>query len=512
MAQTADPAQPRLGAPQERPVTYEDVVAQAQALAAQAYRPPEADLPPDLAALTYDEFQAIRFRPEATVALGPRFSLQPFHRGGLHTRRVAIDFQSPQGAPRPFGYDPALFDLGPSLQGRTYPASLGFAGFRIAHAFEAGRPDNHEEFLVFLGASYFRVRGRDQIYGLSARGIAVGTGAPEGEEFPDFTRFWIDEPRGGSVTVLALLDGPSLAGAYRFVVTPGEPSALAVTAALFPRRAIPALGLAPLTSMFLYGENGPGARNAQPFDDFRPRVHDSDGLLVQAPGDRLWRPLVNGRAAPQISAFRAAPLEGFGLLQRERRFAAFLDVQARHEDRPGLWVRPEAGFGAGAVRLFEIPSREEATDNIVAAFVPEAPVVAGRRLDLAYTLVTVGPEPAASLAPPLARVVSTRVGSAERLRPTQPPRPQRRLYAIDFEGPGLPQDPNAAIEVSLSASAGAFVEPYAERVPQTGGWRLYAEYRPPETPPETPPTGDVVLRARLSHAGRVLTETWDGVA
>lgn len=486
---------------------YEDVAARARALAAQDYRPPASDLPPDLAALDYDGFQAIVPRPEATVRLGPGFSLQPFHRGGLHTKRVEIVFQSAQGTPRPFAYDPGLFDLGPALKGRTYPASLGFAGFRIAHAFDAGRPDSHEEFLVFLGASYFRVRGRDQIYGLSARGIAVGTGAPEGEEFPDFTSFWIDEPKGRAITILALLDGPSLSGAYRFVVTPGEPSTIAVTAALFPRRAIPALGLAPLTSMFLHGENGPGARNAQPFDDFRPRVHDSDGLLVQVPGDRLWRPLANGRAAPQTSAFRAAPLEGFGLLQRERRFAAFLDVQARHEDRPGLWVRAEAGFGAGAVRLFEIPSREEATDNIVAAFVPEAPVEAGRRLDLAYSLVTVDKEPAA-LAPPLARVVSTRVGSAERLRPTNPPSPQRRLYAIDFEGPGLPADPKAAIEVSLSASAGAFVEPYAERVPQTGGWRLYAEYRPPATLP----VGDVVLRARLGHAGRVLTETWDGVA
>ncbi|MFF8798648.1 MULTISPECIES: glucan biosynthesis protein G [unclassified Methylobacterium] len=494
-----------------RPMTFEDVAERAEGLARQPYRPPADVLPPELAGLSYDGFQAIRVRPEATVPLGPRFSLQPFHRGGLHARRVEIFFQAPGQAPRPFGYDPGLFDLGPSLRGRTYPPALGYAGFRIAHGFDAARPGEQEEFLVFLGASYFRVRGRGQIYGLSARGVAVNTGLPEGEEFPDFTTFWIEEPRGdaASITVLALLDGPSLTGAYRFGVTPGDPSTIAVEAALFPRRAITALGLAPLTSMFLHGENGPGARGAEPFDDFRPRVHDSDGLLVQTPGDRLWRPLVNGRAVPQISSFRAAPLEGFGLMQRERHFSAFLDVQARHEDRPGLWVAPRGdGFGAGSVRLFEIPSRTEATDNIVAAFVPEAPVTPGRPLRLAYSLVTVGAEPVPAIAPPLARVVSTRVGSAERLRPTNPPSPQRRLYAIDFEGPGLPDDPRAAIEVALSASAGAFVEPYAERVPQTGGWRLYAEFRPPEPWP----AGDVVLRARLSHAGRVLTETWDGVA
>ena len=509
MAQTASP--PQSGAPSQgesRPVTLDDVAARAESLARSAYRPHDDDLPPELKGLSYDDTQAIRPRPEATVPLGPGFSLQPFHRGGLQPRRVDLFFQRAGQAPEPFGYDQKLFDLGPALTGRSYPASLGYAGFRLAHAFDAARPDDQEEFLVFLGASYFRVRGRGQIYGLSARGIAVDTGAPTGEEFPDFTTFWIGPVEDGTITVLALLEGPSLTGAYRFSVAPGDPSTIAVTAALFPRRAIAGLGLAPLTSMFIDGENGPGARGARPFDDFRPQVHDSDGLLVQTPGDRLWRPLTNGRPAPQTSAFRAAPLEGFGLLQRERRFAAYLDVQARHEDRPGLWVRPESGFGAGAVRLFEIPSREEATDNIVAAFVPEAPVEAGRRLDLAYALVTVGAEPVAAIAPPLARVVSSRVGSAERLRPTNPPSPKRRLYAIDFEGPGLPDDPKAVIEVALSASAGAFVEPYAERVPQTGGWRLYAEFRPPEPMPP----GDVVLRARLSHAGRVITETWDGVA
>ncbi|MER2253260.1 glucan biosynthesis protein G [Methylorubrum podarium] len=508
MAQTSESA-PSQAASDARPVTFEAVAQRAERLAAAPYREQSSDLPQELAALDYDAFQAIRLRPEATVPLGSRFSLQPFHRGGLHAKRVEIVLQSPEGVRR-FDYDPNLFDLGPALQGRRYPPSLGFAGFRIAFGFDAARPQAQEEFLVFLGASYFRIRGRDQVYGLSARGVAVNTGLPQGEEFPDFTTFWIETPRddAAAITILALLDGPSLAGAYRFSVTPGVTAQVAVETALFPRRSVAALGLAPLTSMFLFGENGAGVRGAEPFDDFRPQVHDSDGLVVQTPGDRLWRPLVNGRAAPQISSFRANPLEGFGLLQRERRFAAYLDVQARHEDRPGLWVAPRGdGFGAGAVRLFEIPSRTEATDNIVAAFVPEAAVEAGKPLRLAYNLVTVGPEPAPALAPPLARVVSTRVGSAERLRPTNPPTPQRRLYVIDFEGPGLPDDPKAAIDVALSASAGALVEPYAERVPQTGGWRLYAEFRPPESWP----AGDVVLRARLSHAGRVVTETWDAV-
>ena len=515
-AQTPSP--PPAGAP----MTYEGVIALAEARAATPYRAAPDDLPPDLAGLSYDAYQAIRFRPEARLVLGDAFSAQLFHRGFLARRRVGLFVQGATGAPRAIAYDPAMFQFGEALLGKTFPPSLGFAGFRLHHAFDAARPAAQDEFCVFLGASYFRVRGRGQVYGLSARGIAVNTGGPGAEEFPDFTDFWIREPEGGAeITVLALLDGPSLAGAYRFAIRPGDPTTVAVTASLHPRAAIPRLGLAPLTSMFLFGQNGPGARGAAPFDDFRPQVHDSDGLAVETPGDRLWRPLANGRSTARIAAFRADPVLGFGLLQRERRWPAYLDAQARHEDRPGLWVRPEpagtgasggagggGGFGTGSVQLYEIPAREEYVDNIVAAFVPEAPVEAGRALALAYTLTTVGTEPDAVLPGDLARVVSTRVGSAERLRPMSPPAPDRRIYAIDFEGPHLPADPNTAVEVALSASAGRFLEPFTERIPETGGWRLYAEYRPPNPLP----MGDVVLRARLAVAGRPITETWDAVA
>ncbi|GEP09699.1 glucan biosynthesis protein [Methylobacterium gnaphalii] len=506
-------AQSRASGPPDAPTTYEGFVERARALAAEPYRPAPEDLPQELAALDYDAYQRITFRPEKTIHLGRRFSLQPFHRGFLQRKRVDVVLQGPDGTARRLDYDSSLFDLGPALQGRSYPRSLGYAGFRLNTGFDAAKPDVQEEFLVFLGASYFRLRGRGQTYGLSARGVAVNTFGPGSEEFPDFTAFRILEPSGdeATITVLALLDGPSLAGAYRFVVTPGETAHIAVTASLHPRREIARLGLAPLTSMFLHGQNGAGARGAEPFDDFRPQVHDSDGLAVETEGDRLWRPLVNGRPSTAISAFEASPLKGFGLLQRNRRFSDYLDVQARHEDRPGLWVRPEAGNGAfasGAVQLFEIPSSEEYTDNIVAAFVPSAKPAPGRAIELAYGLTTVGAEPTPLLGGTPARVVSTRIGSAERLRPTNPPSPQRRLYVIDFEGDGLPSDPRAQVDVALSASAGAFVDPFTERVPQTGGWRLYAEYRPPNPLP----AGDVVLRARLSHAGRVITETWDAVA
>jgi periplasmic glucans biosynthesis protein len=524
MAQEAPPAGNAV------PMTFEGVVTQAQRLAAAPYAAPADDLPPALAALSYDGYRRIVFRPAEALRLGRNFSAQLFHRGFLQRKRVRLFVQPRSGAPRPVAYDQRLFDLGKDLAGQSFAPDLGFAGFRLHYAFSdapKNRPPGfQEEFLVFLGASYFRLRGDGQEYGLSARGLAIGTGAPEGEEFPDFVAHWICEPEADarSLTVLSLLDSPSVAGAYRFEIAPGDPSRMTVTASLHPRRRLDTVGLAPLTSMFLHGESGPGARNAQAFDDFRPEVHDSDGLVVMTGDDRLWRPLVNGRPVPQISAFRARPLRGFGLLQRERNFAAYLDVEARHEARPGHWVepveepRPETAaagasprtgaFADGAVQLFEIPSREEYMDNIVAAFVPAAPLEAGKPLRLAYRLTTVGAEPTEALPGDLARVVSTRVGSAERLRPTQPPSPQRRLYAIDFEGPNLPRDHDEAVRAVVSASAGAMVEPVAAPVPQTGGWRIYVEWRPPAPMP----AGDVILRAHLERDGRRISETWDAPA
>ena len=367
---------------------------------------------------------------------------------------------------------------------------------------------------MFLGASYFRLRAANQEYS-SRPGSCHRHRRAGGEEFPDFVAHWIcePEPEARTLTVLSLLDSPSVAGAYRFAISPGDPARIAVTAALHPRRPIAKLGLAPLTSMFLFGQNGPGARDAKPFDDFRPQVHDSDGLCVAAGADpahvdRIWRPLVNGRPQPQISAFAARPLAGFGLLQRERSFAAYLDVEARHEARPGLWVSPDAdggAFAAGAVQLFEIPSGEEYMDNIVAAFVPAAPAKPGEPLRVAYGLTTVGRARAGVPASALAPVISTRFGSAERLRPMTPPNPRRRLCVIDFAGPGLPRGDDEAVGAEVSASAGTMHEPVANFVPQTGGWRIYVEWRPPEPMP----SGDVVLRARLVRGTTPLSETWD---
>jgi glucans biosynthesis protein len=280
----------------------------------------------------------------------------------------------------PVAYQPGMFDLG----GLNVPhiPELGFAGLRIHH--DAGGGSTGDEFAVFLGASYFRLIASGQEYGVSGRGIAVETGGDQLEEFPDFIEFWIARPvpGGGEVTVLALLDGPSLTGAYRFRLWPGARTTVQVDAALFFRRRIGQLGLAPLTSMFLHGENGP-----RTFEDFRPEMHDSDGLLLaSADGEWSWRPLVNGRAAPRTTDYRMRTPHGFGLMQRDRRFGSYLDVQAMHERRPSMWVEPWGDWGEGVIQLYEFPSLEEYNDNVVAYWVPDRPLEAGAGLEYGYAI------------------------------------------------------------------------------------------------------------------------------
>jgi glucans biosynthesis protein len=384
-----------------------------------------------------------------------------------------------------------MFDLG----GLNVPhiPELGFAGLRIHH--DAGGGSTGDEFAVFLGASYFRLIASGQEYGVSGRGIAVETGGDQPEEFPDFTEFWIVRPipGGGDVTVLALLDGPSLTGAYRFRLRPGARTTVQVDAALFFRRRIGQLGVAPLTSMFLHGENGP-----RTFDDFRPEMHDSDGLLmVSADGEWSWRPLVNGRAAPRTTDYRMRTPRGFGLMQRDRRFGSYLDVQAMHERRPSMWVEPRGDWGQGVIQLYEFPSLEEYNDNIVAYWVPDRPLEAGTGLEYAYAITMLD---AGTDLVPMAHVAGTRIGSAERLRPTVPPSPERRFFVVDFEGEGLPGH-GARMSAEVAATAGVVIDPVVEHVPQTGGWRLYFEYRHDGREPAR-------LNAKLREGERVMTQTW----
>ena len=315
-----------------RAFDFEDVATRARNLAAAAYKPPSAQLAPELRDLDYDAYRDIRFRPDRALWRAEKlpFELMFFHPGRSFQEPVRINTLDAGGVAKRVEFDPAMFDYGRNKLDAQKLRNVGFAGIRVHYALN--KPGYKDEVLVFLGASYFRAVGQGQIYGLSARGAAVDTAAPQGEEFPRFSEFWIERPRPGAtaLTIHALLDSPSLAAAYRFTLTPGADTMMQVAARIYPREPIAKLGIAAVNSMYAFGENQPG------HDDYRPEVHDSDGLsIANGNGEWLWRPLVNPKRL-LVTSFATVNPKGFGLMQRDRAPASYEDPEALYERRPSV--------------------------------------------------------------------------------------------------------------------------------------------------------------------------------
>ncbi|GGK28750.1 glucan biosynthesis protein [Salinarimonas ramus] len=465
----------------------------AQALAAAPFEPPPETVPDALAGLDYDQYRDIRFRPESAIWAGTSspFQLQFFHLGFGYRAPVAIRIVE-NGASRKLIFDPAMFSYGPLVENPpTAIEDLGFSGFRI-HT-PINRDDYFDEFAVFQGASYFRAVGKDQAYGLSARGLAIATADPAGEEFPTFREFWIETPGPDADTIVvhALLDSPSTTGAYRFTLRPGASTAMEVEAVLYPRVEITTVGIAPLTSMFYFsGHDRIG------IDDFRGAVHDSDGLLMwNGQGEWLWRPILNPQTL-QISTFLDNKPHGFGLMQREREFAVYQDLEADYHRRPSLWVEPIGDWGEGSVVLVEIPTDAEVHDNIVAFWRPRLPLAAGVPVQMAYRLHWRGEPPVQH---GLAKVRRTLSGLSEVGRP-QADR-EKRVFVVDFQGEGLVLPDAAPITVQASASSGILSTPVIKTDPEIGGVRVALELDP---------DGAEVceLRCALVRDGAVVSETW----
>jgi glucans biosynthesis protein len=465
---------------------FATVRAAAEELAAQPYRALDFVLPEPLAGLSPAKYAQIRYRPEQALWRDGDipFRITFFHLGAIYRQPVAIHVVD-QGRVEPVRYVPEMFEFGVNGLADALSAELGFAGLSLHHGGEA---DGLFDFARFHGASYFRIRGREQAYGLAARGLAVDTALPGGEEFPFFRAFWIERPApdADQITVYALLDSPSVSGAYQFGLRPGVVTSADVRAVVFPRRGITKLGIAPLTSMFLFGEN-----RGRTFDDFRPEVHNSDGLLIHnGRSEWLWRPLANHRTL-QVSAFLDDNPRGFGLIQRDRNFAGYQDLQAEFQLRPSYWVEPLGDWGPGAVELVEIPSDHESNDNIVAFWVSEAPAESGRPIEIAYRLHAEFDQPRR---PPLGRVEATRIG------------PGRdggaRRFTLDFAGGPLDElGSDAPLEVIAEAYRGALGSPALVRHPQIGGWRVWFDLNP---------GGEELceLRCLLKLRGEQVTETW----
>jgi periplasmic glucans biosynthesis protein len=481
-----------------QPFDFAWLKGRASALAQKGFEPPSTSLPRALTNLDWDQYQAIRYRPENALWAkeASNFRVEFFHRGLSFRERVRM-YEVADGVAQEIGYNPSRFDLSKSgIDGGSLPRDLGFAGFRVQF-----HTDWTRDVTAFLGASYFRAVGGDYLqYGLSARGLAIDTALDRAEEFPRFTDFWLVRPakNDARLTVYALLDSPSITGAYRFDIVPAATLTMEVDATLYPRKAIERLGIAPLTSMFLHGEN-----DRRVAVDWRPEIHDSDGLaLFTGNGEWIWRPLTNPVGVRVNSFFDENP-RGFGLLQRDRNFDHYQDDGVYYERRPSLWVEPKvlsgAGWGKGAVQLVELPTPDETHDNIVAFWNPAAKPRPGEELLFSYRLHWGTKMP---VAPSLARAVATRTGIGGVVG-------QDRKYfswrfAVDFAGGELAAlAKNEAVEPVISASRGEVEIASARPLYEIRGFRAMFDVRPNDDSTEP-----IDLRLYLRLLGQPLSETW----
>jgi glucans biosynthesis protein len=469
----------------------------ARKLAAAPYQAPKDKLPDPIAHLTWDQMQAIKFKSDHTIwqDFDSPFRLRFFHLG-LYNKVPVKMFEVVDGRSKSIDYDRALFDYGQSgVDGRLLPTDLGFAGFQLA-----AKPDWGTDIAAFQGASYFRAIGIERQYGLSARGLAIDCGLPRAEEFPIFTEFYFERPSPDAerLTVYALLDSPSVAGAYRFVITPDDTLMMDIDAALYPRTTIERLGLAPLTSMFQCGEN-----DRRVGQDFRPEIHDTDGLsLWTGTGQWVWRPLVNPTGV-RVNSFIDDNPRGFGLLQRDTNFDHYQDDGVFYDRRPSLWVEPRPGadgrgWGKGAVQLVEIPTIDETFDNIVAFWNPAEPPKPGQEMAFAYRLYWGRnyPNPA-----PLATVDASRTGIGGVIG--QKRQHYSRRFAIDFVGGELDSMPAGSIKPIIKLSRGEIEIPSARPLHPIEGWRVIFDVKPTDESVEP-----IDMRVYLESDGRVLSETW----
>ena len=474
---------------------FDDVGAQARQLAARPFvaaAKPVAHAASD--ALTYDQYRDIRFRPDHSLWRDQKlpFEVQFFHPGFINTETVKIHEVAASGAAREIPFDTADFDYGRN-KAPSKALAAGYSGLRVH--FPINNAAHKDEVIVFQGASYFRAIGKDQRYGLSARGLAVDTVGADAEEFPRFTEFWLEKPAADatSLVITALLDSKSLTGVYRFVVTPGQDTVVDVQSRLYLRQDVKTLGIAPLTSMFFSGENQP-----QP-GDFRPEVHDSDGLMVETgTGEWLWRPLSNPKTILTTS-FAMPSLKGFGLMQRDRAYTSYEDDEARYELRPSAWITPAGDWGPGRVELMQLNTVDETNDNIVAYWVPAKLPAPGQPLDLAYRMLWQGD---AQQHPPGAWVTQSRSG-----RSFATLGKGEEQVIVDFTGPSLAALP-AGAEVKAVVTGVANVDVVSTncyRNEANGTWRVAIRFK------QRNAGQPVELRAFLQHGTDILSETWTHV-
>jgi periplasmic glucans biosynthesis protein len=452
--------------------------------AGKPFKAPDSKLPDHLNDLDYDHYRAIRFLPDRALWRGEKlpFEVQFFHRGFFYKNRVDV-YEVANGQATKIAYQPENFSFGDTPPPKP-GVDLGFAGFRL-HT-PINRREYYDEVCVFLGASYFRAVAKGELYGLSARGLSINTGEAKGEEFPSFKAFWIEKPAANatSIVVHALLDSESATAAYRFTIRPAGTTVFDVEMAIYPRVDLEHVGLAPMTSMFFFGPN-----DRIDVDDFRPSVHDSDGLAIfNGRGEELWRPLSNPRDL-QISTFSDLNPHGFGLMQRQKDFLNFQDIESSFERRPSLWAEPIGDWGDGSVQLIEIPTKEEIHDNIASFWHPKAALQAKGEYTYTYRLHW-GPD--APKPTSLARFSRTAVGArGEGIK----------IFVLDLTGDKLRLVDPKKIRGVVTAEKAKVQNVVTQPNPVIGGWRLSFELSVDEKVP-------VEIRASMMQDNDPISEIW----
>ena len=458
------------GAGQLWAFSLDDVAAEAKTLAEQKYQAPRSNLPKEFRDMKFADYQKIQFNRDKAQWAGDKtpFKLSFYHQGMHFDTPVKIN-EVTATTVEEIKYDPSRFDFGDVQFDPKATENLGWAGFRVLYPIN--KADKQDEIMTMLGASYFRVVGKGQIYGLSARGMAIDTALPSGEEFPRFTEFWIEKPKPNDkhLVIFALLDSPRATGAYRFTLRPGVDTVVDVKAQMFLRDKVGKLGIAPLTSMYLFGANQPSK-----VLNYRRELHDSSGLAIHAGnGEWIWRPLNNPKHL-SVSNFAVENPRGFGLLQRGRDFSHYEDLDDNYHKRPSAWIEPQGDWGKGSVDLVEIPTADETNDNIVAFWSPDTLPEPLKPFDFAYRLHWTMDE--AALHP------ADSAWAQQTLRSTGDVKQSNLIrqpdgsvaYLVDFEGPSLKALPeNAAVRSQVSVGDNAeLVENNVRYNPETKGWRL----------------------------------------
>ena len=474
--------------------TFADVILKAKELATAPYQAPQP-VTKFMRDISYDAFQGIRFNPDRSLWRKSQSNFQVmFLVPGLHyTHPVKLNVIQAEGT-RALSFKKDDFMFADPEVGKRVPADVGLAGFKLT--FPLNNKKEQNQFLVFGGASYFRAVGKGNGFGLSGRGLAIDTGLPSGEEFPTFREFWLvrPSPDAKEMVVYGLLDSTSLTGAYQFTIFPGDPTKIKVKTQLFPRKDIQLLGVAPLTSMFFYGENTP-----RPVGEWRREVHDSDGLQIHdgISDEWIWRPLLNPGTL-EMDYFSTGKVLGFGLLQRDGRFSNYEDLGARYDKRPSAWVEAQGEWEQGNVVFVQLPTADETNDNIVAFWSPKAPVTPKTPLNLAYD-VSFGKADISQN--PMGTVVNTFIGDGNRIGGGNVPHAYRVI--VDFVGGRLSKlSSHAPVSSQVTAlDDGEILEHFVEYHEQMKGWRLSILARPS-------PRHQLHLRAFLSNEKTTLTETW----